>query len=313
MTANQSSSTQKNRQLYYDANSDTVRSRILTDTGQELVQYRKGSAVRIWYNDLFADFEPHWHSALEIIVPIDNWYDILIGETTYHSVPGDIMLIPPRELHALKAPESGSRFIYLFDVSFFFGLQGFAGIQPILSDPLHLTRNSCPGIYDEACRILALIREEYFSGNEFSTLSIYSLLLDLFVKIARDHIDSIRLFPHTAMKQHDYADRFNAVLDYIDSHYTENLQLADIADAAGFSKYHFSRLFKQYTNYTPGAYICRRRIKAAEELLEQQNLSVTEAAMKSGFPSISTFNRLFKKYKGCCPSEYREKHQLHPL
>ena len=41
----------------------------------------------------------------------------------------------------------------------------------------------------------------------------------------------------------------------------------DIASSIGFSKYHFSRLFKQYTNYTFCAYLCHRRIKVAEELL----------------------------------------------
>jgi AraC-like DNA-binding protein len=102
-------------------------------------------------------------------------------------------------------------------------------------------------------------------------------------------------------------DKFNTVMDYIDSHYTEDLNQDDIAASVGFSKYHFSRLFKQYTNYTFSSYITRRRIRAAENLLEQPELSVTEVALQSGFPSISTFNRVFKQVKNCTPSEYREK------
>ena len=54
-------------------------------------------------------------------------------------------------------------------------------------------------------------------------------------------------------------------------------------------------------------------IKVAEELLEQSGISITEVAMKAGFPSISTFNRLFKQAKGCSPSEYREKNHSHLL
>lgn len=314
MATNKASIAKQNRQLYYDANSDTVHSRILTGTGQELIQYRRDTAVRIWYNDISKNFDPHWHSALEIVVPVDNWYDAVIGETTYHSVPGDVMLIPPGELHALKAPKNGSRFIYLFDISAFSGLQGFAGIQSILSKPIQLTRSACPKIYEEAFQLLVQMRDEYFSENEFAALSIYSLLLKFFVKLAQNHRDSIPLFSHIKVqKQREYADRFNTVLDYIDTHYTEDLKLDDIASSVGFSKYHFSRLFKQYTNYTLGAYICHRRIKVAEELLEQQELSITEVAMKSGFPSIPTFNRLFKQYKGCSPSEYREKNHPHLL
>lgn len=314
MAAKKASDALQNRQKYYSANSDTVHSRILTGTGQELVQYRRDTAIRIWYNDLCTDFEPHWHSALEIVAPVDNWYDTVIGETTYHSVPGDVMIIPPGELHALKAPESGSRFIFLFDLSVLSGLHGFTGIQSILSKPIHLTRSACPKIYDEAYQLLVQMRDEYFGQNEFAALSIYSLLLNFFVKIAQNHRDNIPLFSHIQIhKQRDYTDRFNTVMDYIDSHYMEELKLDDIASSVGFSKYHFSRLFKQYTNYTLCSYICHRRIKVAEELLEQPDISITEVAIKSGFPSISTFNRLFKQYKGCSPSEYREKNHSHLL
>lgn len=302
------------RERYYNANSDTAQARVLMDSGQELVSYRLDTAIRIWYNDLNIGYAPHWHSALEIVAPVDNWYDIKIGETTYHTVPGDIMIIPPGELHTLIAPKTGSRFIFLFDLSVFSRLHGFAGIQSILSRPIHLTRSVYPQIYDEVYGLLTQIREEYFIQNEFAALTIYSLLLNFFVKIGRNHLDGILLFSNIrAHKQREYADKFNSVMDYIDSHYMDELKLDDIASSVGFSKYHFSRLFKQYTNYTFCAYICYRRIKVAEELLEQSGMSITEVAMKAGFPSISTFNRLFKQSKGCSPSEYREKNNSHLL
>lgn len=99
-------------------------------------------------------------------------------------------------------------------------------------------------------------------------------------------------------------------LDYIDSHYTEELTLDNIADFSGFSKYHFTRLFKQYTDSTFYDYLIYRRIKAAEELLANPELSITEIALQSGFSSISTFNRIFKQKKGCTPSEYRSLYSM---
>lgn len=104
--------------------------------------------------------------------------------------------------------------------------------------------------------------------------------------------------------------KFNEVLDYIDSHYTEELTLDNIADFSGFSKYHFTRLFKQYTDSTFYDYLIYRRIKAAEELLANPELSITEIALQSGFSSISTFNRIFKQKKGCTPSEYRSLYSM---
>ena len=128
----------------------------------------------------------------------------------------------------------------------------------------------------------------------------------LFVSIGRNHINDMDLFPNTkSHKQQEYLQKFNDVLDYIDSHYTEELTLDDIADFSGFSKYHFTRLFKQYTDSTFYDYLSFRRIKSAEELLAKPELSITEIALQSGFSSISTFNRIFKQKKGCTPSEYR--------
>lgn len=308
----ETSSVVNNRDMYYDVNSDTAQARVLVGTGQELVQYHLQSTIRIWFNDLAVDYETHWHTALEIIVPVENWYDIFIGEETYHAVPGDIMLIPPGELHALKAPRSGNRFVFLFDLSTFSRLHGFASIQSILAKPLLLTRATYPNIYDDVYQILIQMRNEYFTKQEFADLTIYSLLLNLFVKLGTNHLDNISMFSNIRVyKQKEYVQKFNTVMDYIDSHYMEDLNLDDIAASIGFSKYHFSRLFKQYTNYTFCAYICHRRIKVAEELLEQPDLSITEVALQSGFPSISTFNRLFKQSKGCTPSEYREKSSIY--
>ncbi len=298
----------ENRDLFYNRNSDIDHARILVDTGQELIQYYIDSSLRIWYNDLPTDYEPHWHTALEIIVPVENWYDATVRQDYYHMTPGDILMIPPGELHALRAPETGNRFVFLLDLSPFSRLQGFAAIQPLLSKPIHLTRAAYPNIYDDIYQMLVQMRNEYFNRSEFADLTIYSLLLNIFVKLGTNHLENANLFPNMRVyKQKEYTDKFNSIMDYIDTHYMEDLNLDAIAESIGFSKYHFSRLFKQYTNYTFCAYITHRRIKIAERLLEQPNLSITEVSLQSGFPSISTFNRVFKQTKGCTPSEYREK------
>ena len=137
--------------------------------------------------------------------------------------------------------------------------------------------------------------------------------INFFVKFAYNRINAEALFPKVQLdKQKEYIQKFNALMTYIDTHYMENLDLETVAKSVGFSKYHFSRLFKQYTNFTFGDYLCYRRIKAAEELLANPDLSITEVAIQAGFPSISTFNRLFKQHKNCTPSEYRSKeHTFH--
>ena len=296
------------RSEYYDANSDFPGLWELDENRREDVDFRNSSSIRIWYNDLTSNYATHWHNALEIIIPIDNYYDVEVEGISYHLRPDEILIIPPGKLHQLTAPSSGSRFIYLLDISCLEGLKGFAGIKSLLTAPLFVTKESYSHIYEDVYDLLARMRNEYFRKNEYAELTIYALLINLFVKFGYNHIQTQHLFPNVrSYKQKEYVKKFNDLLDYIDNHYTEELNLEEIADSSGFSKYHFSRLFKQYTGFTFCDYLCYRRIKAAELLLSRQDLSITEVALQSGFSSISTFNRIFKQQKKCTPSEYRSK------
>ena len=93
-----------------------------------------------------------------------------------------------------------------------------------------------------------------------------------------------------------------SICSYINDHCTEPLQIDELARLAGFSRYHFSRLFKQFTGLSCHEYLTGRRLAHAERLLLSPNLSVTEVAMRSGWGSLSTFNRLLREKNGCTPS-----------
>lgn len=289
---------------YYLANSDYTGERNVT-SGHEVVEFKAQSISRIWLNEQNVGFAPHWHSAMEIINPIEEDYTVIVGGETYLLKPGDIFFVPPGEIHEILAPTTGRRFIFLMNISSFQKSKGFARILAILSHPLLFDNES--DIYPEVYSDLLQIRNEYFSGTEFADLSIQSTLLKLFVTLGENYSQQESLFQGASpTKRKEYIELFNDTLDYIDNHFTEELSLSDIAANTGFSKFHFSRLFKQYTNYNFTDYLCFRRIKAAEELLETPGTSITDVAILSGFSSISTFNRLFKQQKGCTPSQYRK-------
>lgn len=292
---------------YYDVNSDWAGDRTVTDA-QEIVQFHNNSTIRIWCNEQNQDYATHWHSAMEIIMPMENHYDVEINQISYHINPGEFLLIPPGEMHKLIAPDSGRRFILLFDISLITKLKGGTSIQALLLQPLFITKDSYPKIYDEVYRLLLNITDEYFSKNEYAELTIYSLLLSFFVKFINNRIQDEELFPNVRQsRQKEYIKKFNDLLDFINLHYSEELNLESMAARMGFSKFHFSRLFKQYTNLTFNDYLNFRRLKAAEELLANPALSIIEVSMRSGYSSISTFNRLFRQMKHCTPSEYRSK------
>ena len=294
-------------------NRDFVGSRKL-DKNQEIVQYLNDSTLRIWYNDQKEDYATHWHNAIEIIMPVEGWYDVTISNETFHINPGEIIFIPSGSIHSLHAPTTGARFIFLFDLHFLEKLSGFTSISTMLGKPIVIRKETFLPIYDDIYDLLIQMRTEYFSNTDFADIMIYSHLLELFSLLGRYRITEMKLSSTRIYKQKEYIDKFNEVLKYIDEHYMENLCLESIAYKAGFSKFHFSRLFKQYTNFTFNEYLTHRRIKAASDLLAQPNLSITEVSLAVGFVSISTFNRIFRQVNNCTPSEYRRKHNpLHRL
>lgn len=101
-------------------------------------------------------------------------------------------------------------------------------------------------------------------------------------------------------------EKFILITDYINNHFAEDLSLETVASQAGFSKFHFSRLFKQYTDSTFYKYLNQKRIEFAKSLLQDPGVSVTEVAFKSGFSSLSAFLRMFKLMNNCTPTEFRE-------
>ncbi len=91
---------------------------------------------------------------------------------------------------------------------------------------------------------------------------------------------------------------------FIDENYQENIDLNNIADEACFSKYHFTRLFKNIYGKSPHQYLMQVRIEKAKHFL-QMNHTVSETCFLVGFESITSFAGLFKKSEGKTPSEYQ--------
>lgn len=277
------------------------------DGDHEKVEYARGSSIRIWRNSLTVKFSAHWHSAVEIIAPVKGAYTVSIHNYDYVLQPGDVIVIPPGELHELPTSEpGGERMIYLFDIDVISKIKGFSSVLPFFTSALLISKDNAPDIIDDVRKILREMDEIYIESEPLWELSIYAKIINLFVIIGQNNMGSIMTIPSgTAAKQKEYMEKFNAVFTYMDKHYMDDLTLEEVADIAGYSKYHFTRLFKQYSDTTFYDYLCIKRIRIAEELLINPSLSITEVALRSGFPSISTFNRMFKKIKKCTPTEYR--------
>ena len=91
----------------------------------------------------------------------------------------------------------------------------------------------------------------------------------------------------------------------IDEGYERPPRLDVLARTAGFSRFHFIRLFRRAFRATPYQYLLRRRIERAKLLLGQSRLSVTAVCLDVGFESLGSFSRRFRHAVGTSPRDYR--------
>lgn len=97
--------------------------------------------------------------------------------------------------------------------------------------------------------------------------------------------------------------------DYIASHISEEITLADLAEVSCFSPWYARRLFVEWTGITPSIYIRRLKLSKSALRLRDENCKVIDVAMDMGFGSVDGYQRAFFKEFGCNPKEYA----LHPI
>ena len=95
-------------------------------------------------------------------------------------------------------------------------------------------------------------------------------------------------------------------ISYIEAYYMNDTKVDDIANYVHLSTYHFIRLFKRHTNYSPYEYLLNFRMNHAKKLLKNTNFSIGEISIRCGFNSDSHFVTTFKKNTGMTPKKFRE-------
>ncbi len=275
---------------------------------KETIRYEDISHLRLFHNTDYEDYPKHWHVGIEVIMPVNNHYNVIIDDTVHHVPENDIIFINSGVIHSLQAPPSGERIILQFDLSLLYTLKEFDTTLFMLPPALTVSSNTHPKEYPIIHTMMEEIVKEYDSDNALKEAAVCGYLIQIYVLLCRNEMYCTNKFRNiTSTKQHEYIEKLLSTCDYINQHFQEDLNLEHVAGIAGFSKFHFSRLFKEFTNVTFHAYLNQRRIMHAETLLLDANLSVLEVGMGSGFTSISTFNRIFKQLKGCSPNDYRKR------
>lgn len=100
--------------------------------------------------------------------------------------------------------------------------------------------------------------------------------------------------------------RLRRSIEFMHDNFDRELSLAEIAEAAYLSEFHFARLFKRITGVTPHAYLAGLRIEHARRLLSTTDRSIADIGAGVGYQSASHFGRVFRQATGFTPTEYRD-------
>lgn len=107
----------------------------------------------------------------------------------------------------------------------------------------------------------------------------------------------------------EYIRRIHKVQDYIEQHFGQPMSIDELSNAAGFSKYHFSRIFQSMLHESLAHYVNRIRMENALFLLAHRaDKNITDIAYELGFTESAVFSRAFKNYYGISPREYRKEY-----
>jgi transcriptional regulator GlxA family with amidase domain len=137
-------------------------------------------------------------------------------------------------------------------------------------------------------------------GYELETLSRLFHLFNQTLKRRQDTAVSTPRIKKNALVQ--------KMLSYMSAHYSEKIQLSDIAAAASYSESECCRTFKRFTGESIMSYLKTFRLEQSTHLLTQSGLSVSDVAYACGFSSTSYFIRLFREQFGLTPHCYQQKH-----
>lgn len=277
----------------------------ILDGIKETVDFENNSTLLLYDNVENEEYPVHWHTPVEIVMPLVNDYIVECNDVPYRLREGDIIMIAPGILHHIYANE-GRRIIFQVDLKMLQNFEEFDSFFSFMNPAIVITPEDYPAIHEDCARLMKEIFDEYFSNAPLNNIAIVSKFIQMLVMVGRAYTSSSERFTSIKpTKQQEYTEKLMSICDYINKHCTEDLTLEEVAEIAGFSKYHFSRLFKEFAGVTFLKYLNTRRIAYAEKLLLDPTISITEVAINSGFNSISAFLRMFKIIKGCTPTQFK--------
>lgn len=252
------------------------------------------------------DVELHHHDFYEVYFLLSGDVTYAIESRIYHVLPGDILIINPRELHQVYIkPDMApyERYVLWIAPSLLQQLSTqqtdlcrcFDTARPNYGNMLHLP-NEQRGIIQSLMEAICQETEHPTFGSDLMHTNLLTSLLILVNRYAEQ--------PSIATRGGSVSNRVVAqVINYINLHYEEPLSLDMLADRFFVSKYHLSHEFNKQMGTGLYQYIQKKRLLIARQLLAQGKKPVNVYSA-CGFGDYTAFFRAFRKVYGVSPKEY---------
>lgn len=247
----------------------------------------------------------HWHVEYELIRVISGKLRLRIDENDFVLTAGEAIMIHGGTLHSGE-PENCIYECAVFSISPLTQLPGCKEqLSTILGKETEISR-----IYSIDDKEIINAVNEFFDALSNSDkgykLAVLGGLYRIFSVIIKKGLYGERTKENQDIENR-YINRFKNLLTWLEEHYKENITLDQIAGIAGFSPKYFCRLFSKMTGRSPIDYLNCYRIDRASEMLLGTEKPIIDIAAECGFYDLSYFVKVFKKYKGIPPGQYRKK------
>ena len=201
---------------------------------------------------------------------------------------GEMIVIPPKQGYKIEC--TGETIYFL--CAHFTGTQ----VEKTLSENgiLNFPSKNRLSLNNHLPQRFKTLFEAFAKDDEFKSRELVCLLERLLIEAGR------------AKKRFHGEAGLSKSIRYINENYTEEIKIPELAQMEAMCLTAYNKRFKAQTGMTPSKYIIALRMQMATELLETSSLSIKEISAMCGYNNFNFFARLFKKYTGLAPTEYKK-------
>lgn len=247
----------------------------------------------------------HWHKEWEIIHIIEGTFTAHADDTMYIAHSGDILLIRDGMLHG-GTPENCVYECFLFDLHGLFRNLDMVKkhLRPIYRAQILPEIYFPAGKMPEVAHAISRLSDAYSGQDAPFELIVLGCISQLFAAILQE--GAYAAGQTDTLESTHKIDLIKTILEYIELHYASSITLDELAGVANMNPKYFCRFFRSITHQTPIEYVNMYRIEKAAQMLHSTRLPVTNICMECGFNDSSNFIKVFRKYKGMTPKQYRK-------